>query len=199
VKVLIVSKTRMQKAVCVGGLALDTNENIRLLNPGGSNQPANTKFDVGQIWDIVYQPAPTKTPHVEDVFVYQEDFVGQQSNLRDFLLQKVTIWQGRPNQLYDGLLQIRNGRGYISEHTGIPQASVGFWVPDKALILSSDDRGKLYYSYGGDILRLPYVGFMDMVQTIPAKSLIRVSLARWWAPEGVNEKRCYIQISGWYL
>ena len=198
-KVLIVSKTRMQKAVCVGGLTLDTNENIRLLTPSGSNQPSNTKFNVGQVWDIVYQLAAVTPPHVEDVFVYQEDYVGQQPNMRDFLIQRVRTWQGKPDQLYDGLLQIRNGSGYISERTGIPQASVGFWVPDKALILSSNDRGKLYYSYGGDILRLPYVGFTDMVQTIPAKSLIRVSLARWWAPEGVNEKRCYMQISGWYL
>ena len=198
-KVLIVSKTRMQNAVCVGGLDISTNENLRLLNPSGSNQPLNTKFDVGQIWDIVYELAPVKPPHMEDVIVYQEDYVGRQPDMRDFLLQRVQPWYGEPKQLYDGLLQVRNGSGYIAEQTGIPRASVGFWVPDKALTLSSNDKGKLYYSDGGNRLIFPYVGFADTVQTVPAKSLVRVSLARWWAPQQVGEKRCYVQLSGWYL
>lgn len=198
-KVLIVSKTHMQKAVCVGGLNLNTNENIRLLTLSGSNQPLNTRFDVGQIWEMVYQLAPVKPPHIEDVIVYQEDYVGQQPNLRDFLLQRVRPWQGGPSQLYDGLLQVKNGRGYISERTGIPQISVGFWIPGNALVLRSSNTGKPYYSYEGDILSLPYVGFADTVQTIPAKSLVRISLARWWAPQDTNEKRCYVQLSGWYL
>jgi len=199
VKVLVVSKTRMQNAVCVGGLALDTNENIRLMTLSHSNQPMNTKFEVGQIWDIIYQLAPVKPPHVEDVIVYQEDYVGQQPYMRDFLLPRVQPWQGEPNQLYDGLLQVRNGRGYISERTGIPRASVGFWMPDKVLTLSSNDKGKPYYSYEGNLLSLPYIGFTDTLQSLPAKSLVRVSLARWWAPQDVSEKRCYLQLSGWYL
>jgi len=41
--------------------------------------------------------------------------------------------------------------------------------------------------------------FQALVDANPAKSLVRISLARWWAPEGVNEKRCYVQLSGCYL
>jgi len=34
---------------------------------------------------------------------------------------------------------------------------------------------------------------------IPADTLLRVSLARWWDNEGRHEERCYLQLSGWYV
>jgi hypothetical protein len=39
----------------------------------------------------------------------------------------------------------------------------------------------------------------DAIAVIPDGALIRFSLARWKAfPPGVNEERCYLQLSGWY-
>ena len=45
---------------------------------------------------------------------------------------------------------------------------------------------------------MPYVGFEEAVETIPAGTLVRVSLARWWDTNGTTEDRCSLQLSGWY-
>jgi hypothetical protein len=41
-EVIIVSKTHMSNAACVGGLVLSNNRYVRLLNPGNYNQPTDT-------------------------------------------------------------------------------------------------------------------------------------------------------------
>jgi hypothetical protein len=45
---------------------------------------------------------------------------------------------------------------------------------------------------------LPYVGFEEAAEIIPAGTLVRVSLARWWDTNGTTEERCSLQLSGWY-
>ncbi len=50
VRVLIVARTEMGPgAVCVGGLNLETNQNIRLYGPGGMKLPLDVKFNVKHI------------------------------------------------------------------------------------------------------------------------------------------------------
>jgi hypothetical protein len=40
----------------------------------------------------------------------------------------------------------------------------------------------------------------DPIALVPKGALIRFSLARWKAfPPLVDEQRCYLQLSGWYL
>lgn len=71
-RVLIVSKTRMRGGhVCVGGHDLDERmRSLRLLQPDGTNMPADARFEIGQLWELNYQPAPNvQPPHVEDVLV----------------------------------------------------------------------------------------------------------------------------------
>jgi hypothetical protein len=45
---------------------------------------------------------------------------------------------------------------------------------------------------------MPYVGLEDATaQEIPQGTLLRLSLANWWAPEDSDyEERCYLQLSG---
>jgi putative nucleic acid modification protein with dual OB domain len=103
-------------------------------------------------------------------------------------------------------LQSRLGElGYISRSTGIPKSSTGYWLPNRPLTLTYRYE-KPYYQIKYDIyndyqgtLSIPYVGFADPIQQIPVSALIRISLARWWIPTGINEERCYLQLSGWYL
>ena len=208
-RVLIVAKTRMASFTCVGGLILDTNKSIRLLGPDGLNQPANTPFDVGHIWDVEFQqPSKVDPPHVEDVLVTKKRFVGQQSNVRDTLLQRVHPWRGGPEQLFDGLLVIENTRCYISRSRGIPKCSTGYWHPNAPISLNSNYKKQFYEikhefsvrnrSYQ-TTLSIPYVGFAAPIPVIPADTLIRVSLARWWQSIEMSEERCYLQLSGWYL
>lgn len=45
---------------------------------------------------------------------------------------------------------------------------------------------------------IKFVGFQNPLDIIPAGTLIRVFLARWWASPNDNERRCYLQLSGWY-
>lgn len=93
-RVLIVAKTRMANGACVSGLVLETNKGIRLLSPNGSNQPTDTGFDIGQIWDLDFQYTPGKPPHIEDVRVYKEQSIGHQTNLRNFLIQGYSYGKG---------------------------------------------------------------------------------------------------------
>lgn len=93
-----------------------------------------------------------------------------------------------------------SGNGFISKSGGVPGYSTWFWLPDKALTLCSDSKHYEYPAmFGGR--GLSYVGEPDPVQIIPAHSLVRVSLARWWKQTDADadfEERCYLQLSGWY-
>jgi ATP-dependent DNA helicase RecQ len=200
-RVLIVAKTRMSSGVCIGGLTREQNRNVRLIPPDRQNHPLDTKFDVGQVWDLEIREANQSTPpHIEDVIVTGGKRVGHVSNIHEILLQRVQPWQGGPEVMYDHLLTIAYGRGYISENNNIPGMSTGYWIPDKPLHLHFDQQ-KPYYRVNSahGVLTIPFVGFADPIQQIPEGSLVRVSLARWFKPTGVSERRCYLQLSCWYL
>lgn len=202
-KVLIVAKTHMMGEFCVGGLARDTNQNVRLMQPGGLNQPVDTAYEVGQVWDLAFTPAlHLRPPHVEDVIVEQSRYLGKVRDIKQTLLERVKIWQGGPENLFDGLIRFteEGGSGYISAKTDIPQQSVGFWLTDRVLT-PFEQRQKIRYHTPGYQVKITYVGIAEPVDMIPAGALLRVSLARWWQPyERLDiESRCYLQLSGWYL
>jgi hypothetical protein len=202
-KVLIVAKTHMSNAMCIGALTDKGNKNVRLLTPGGNNQPVDTKYDVGQVWDVEFKPQYEITaPHCEDVLVYQSEYVYTARSVNQALLKRIHPWQGGYTNLFDGLVRFtRNGSGYISERIGVPSQSVGFWMITRPMKLHEWD-GKRYYGFDGHKARLPYVGYDDFQDTIPAGTVLRISLARWWKPSEADtslESRCYLQLSGWYL
>lgn len=76
-KVVIVSKTRMRgPTVCVGGIAVDTREPVRLMCPGGRYPSVKTQYEIGQLWELDYQKiANTKPPHVEDIAVQRRTLI----------------------------------------------------------------------------------------------------------------------------
>ena len=78
--VIIVSKTHMSNAACVGGLAAN-GKFLRLLDQNGYNQQTDTDFKVRQVWSIEYQERPNpKSPHVEDVLVVTKTLKGTLKN-----------------------------------------------------------------------------------------------------------------------
>ncbi len=206
--VLIVSKTSMKYGVCVSGLMRGTNRSVRLIGRGRNNQPIDTKFEIGQIWKIGFREINTNPPHVEDIMVVRQQYDCEVINMRETLEKRVQIWAGAPSILFDGLLILENISAYISQDGGIPKQSTGYWKPDRELVLNSRN-GKHRYSINYRVsdgngfciktLFIPYVGFVDPISIIPKGTLLRVSLARWWKPNGVDEERCYLQLSGWYL
>lgn len=207
-RVLIVAKTRMGNLTCVGGLNLEGNQNIRLLRSDGSNQPGTTRFEVGQVWELAFQPlSDTTPPHVEDVRVTREIYIGPATNPRSMLMQRVQPWQGGPDQLFEGKLTTAS-TGYISMTGGLPSCSTGYWLPNNPLCLSLNYReGQPYYQIVTQPMEIfpavrrlfiKYVGFAEPIDRISPGTLVRVSLARWWQRPGTDEERCYLQLSGWY-
>jgi hypothetical protein len=196
-KVLIVAKTHMRGGVCVGGIT-GSNRSVRLIPPDRYNHPEDTELDVGQVWEMEFRPVPQiKPPHTEDVIITWKRFAGCVKNLRETLLKRVHPWQGGPEQLFDGLLTFTNQSAYVSEYAACPNVSTGFWLPDVSLLQGTSAH--FIVQTKGIQLQVKHVGCAPMVSRLPANTLIRVSLARWWDRGGVTEKRCYLQISGWYL
>lgn len=202
-EVLIVAKTYMKNAFCVGAYDITNKRNIRLFTCKCENQPIDTEFNVGQVWGMEYtNRADIIKPHTEDVLVQTTSFIKNIENISNFLFENMPIWRGNPTKVFDGLINFpyaRSGRLEL-ENAHLAQ-SVGFWAADKKLDLSILDNKKhyLYFGKGQEIFCFPYTGSIDKVETIPKGTLIRVSLTRWWSPPSVNiAKGCYCQISGWY-
>ncbi|MDI9863906.1 hypothetical protein QM480_06200 [Flectobacillus sp. DC10W] len=200
-EVLILSKTKYGSTqVCVGGICIINQQFIRLLNKGGYYQPADTQFNIGDIWDITFTINPNrKEPHNEDVTIQTYKFVRKIYALETYIKNMdVPIWRNNISNIFEGkILWQRNGKGYFSENIkNYPSHSVGFWISDVDLRYSN---GSYFYESNGVSKQIVYKGNQTALQVIPKGKLIRLSLAKWWKPEDSEiEARCYLQLSGWY-
>ncbi len=202
--VLIVAKTHLTEGVCIG--ALDRNGRfLRLLDEKGAHQPSDCPFEINQVWEITSRKADKRVPpHVEDVKIlhkeYKRKLRNEQTMLQVLKNCNVKIWKGNPETLFDGcLLWTAKGSGYISGKARIPDHSVGFWITDKELTkYNVYEKIRYRYSCSQNGRSLPYVGVETPAEIIPAGTLLRVSLARWWDKDGEIEERCSLQLSGWY-
>jgi hypothetical protein len=198
--VVIVSRTRMGNGVCIGGLSESENRNLRLLPASGAHShPSSAPYQIGEIWDMdLVPPAELEPPHIEDVLVRRARRSGVQQDLQTWLLAHVEPWRGDGQVLFDGLLVISgNGSAYISRQ-GVPDRSVGFWIPDADLEFTTDPRRGYLVQFGWRTVTVGYVGVAEPAPLITAGSLVRVSLARWWSPGGADFEACWLQISGCY-
>jgi len=198
-EILITSKTHKGQSACVGGLIIKENRFVRLLNYGNTDQKSDTVLNIGDIWEIDFiDRINIIPPHIEDIIVNNKKFVGKVVNLTKFIKNNnVFVSYGHPNKLFNSLLHwTSNGSGYVEDKSKLPNNSVGFWKSDQNLIY---ERNYYYYKEGDKIKRFRFVGFQKEISIIPAGTLIRVSLARWWKPNDSEVvDRCYLQLSGWY-
>lgn len=203
--VIIVAKTHMSTAACVGGV-LANGKFVRLLDENGYNQDGDTEIKVGDVYTIEFQERKnTNPPHIEDILVSNMEYkftITSEEKMVKYLIEKlnINIWKGSPDVLFDGkLLWTKSGSGYISVDGEIPEHSVGFWISDRDLS-KSISYNKVRYNYPNinGWRSLPYKGFENDIDIIPSGTLIRVSLARWWDRKGETEDRCSLQLSGWY-
>lgn len=207
-RVLIVSKTKMQhNHVCVGAIDLDKKKSIRLLNEDGFHETLqDCPYELLQIWDLEYEYTNYRPlPHSEDVAVLSRTFTGETINNQDLIKilheSNVPLYQGSLMSVFEDKLRFTSaGKLYISEDS-CPSFSTCFWISD-SLILKNEINGKVYYHYTATRFpsgfQMPYVGLEDATaQEIPQGTLLRLSLANWWAPEDSDcEERCYLQLSG---
>lgn len=198
-RVVITSKTRMQNGCCIGAYDIDTRQYLRLLQADGSNQLGNCPYEIGQYWDMTYaRRLNVIPPHVEDVLVTSHANCSITENFREFLLTYIPYYQGPIEGLFQGTIRFTHaGGGYISHQSGLPANSVGFWTTPTDLHVQNNGRVRYATTFG--LRSFPYVGLEQPIQTIPRGALVRVSLARWWAPAIDAEQRCYVQLSGWYM
>ncbi len=200
-EVLILSKTKYGNThFCVGGICIANNQFIRLLNQGGYYQPADTQFNIGDIWDITFTPVISKRePHNEDVIINTFRFIRKIYPLETYIKNMgVTIWKNNISNIFEGkILWQRNGKGYFSEKiNNYPSHSVGFWISDVDLKYLN---GSYIYENNGITKQIIYKGNQTALQVIPKGQVIRLSIAKWWKPEDTDiEARCYLQLSGWY-
>ncbi len=198
--VLIVSKTKMACGVCVGGINEQSGELIRLHNERGGNLAADAPYEIGDRWEMLVDTAwnVRSAPHVEDKQtspikkIENIGIHGVIDYVRNHNLGN-RLFVGPLNETFEGCLHSRN---YVTKDC-VPNFSTQFWIPDQALnhVVFYD---KDYYIYRG--LKIKYVGLSLAVDQIPAGAIVRLSLAYWFDGNGsLPEKRCYLQISGWYL
>jgi len=208
IDVIIVSKTKMKdNRVCIGGI---TNKGIliRLLDENGYNHLDTVEFQIGEVWAIDFETRRDLIPpHIEDILVKSKKFKNIASIKKWILDKNIKVWKGNPTKLFDNKLEwdINKGhsknflKGYISKND-LPQNSVGFWISDRDLYFDSPyGKDKYNYSINNNIYNIPYVGVTQHIQKILKGTLIRVSLARWWNKDNKTEKRCYLQLSGFYI
>ena len=220
-KVAIVSRTIMHRGSnrrCVGGLVEEGGglRSVRLMDArsglGSDYWDDRVPFQIGDVWDldITFDPHASP-PQIENALVSAlpetplnrlgpqklADWLIADSNAKLKSISPNCLWSGGPWHLF-GDTQIHyttNNSCYISADEP-PAVSTGFWFPNQDLTLSIQDDKPYFcfpsrYDYGDP--RFPYVGERPTVQTLPRRSLLRVSLAR------ELEGRHYLMLSGWYF
>ncbi len=206
-RVLIVAKTRMGSGACIGAIT-ETGESVRLIPYNADpHDGANREYEVGDIWEVSGEPETSLIPpHNENFVVRKKSRIRTAKDVKDLvsaiqLLMPPKI--GHPRELYEGLLQnTENGRLHIAKQSGIPPYSTTFWRTDQPLPLDIEKQKPRYrYPTENGGCTFTFGGFQEPLETIPAGTLLRVSLAHWWRPEDKPEveERCYAQISGWFL
>lgn len=202
--VMIVSRTRMKNHICVGAVSR-CGRTVRLLNEQGYNQPKDTSLQIGQFYDITYTERSNKlAPHTEDILVHSFAHRGQARSARAILFShvknnRVRIFKDPLDQLFDGCLQLTDtspASCYMSQANGTSSFSTVFWQPDRDLHHQKNFTHD-YYIYDNRI-KIKFIGFQFPLASLTSQHIVRLSLARWWSADEFEEKRCYLQLSGWY-
>ncbi len=202
-KVLIVAKTRRGAGACIGGISFD-GQSVRLVAAhAAQDETAGMDYAIGEVWEVEGKTAAQLTPpHVENFVVHHKERLPLVIDLLSFITHYMPPVYGPIGQLYQGFTQ-SFGTGVVTiTRAAIPNYSTIFWRPDQPLTIDHIGK-KIRYRYptadGGRTIT--FVGFQEPLETIPAGTLLRISLSHWWRPDDKPawDERCYVQLSGWFL
>jgi ATP-dependent DNA helicase RecQ len=200
-RVVIVGKTRMGQAACIGGIIDPIGKPVRLLPRGKYCHPPETPFQVGDVWTMQLRPRPDlEPPHTEDHDEWDARRVGPMPKFEEYLARAVRPHAGGIDGLFGGMLVRRTtGSAYLPRNNPLPAWSVEFWTLPHNLRFEIA-AGRARYRTADGLFRVPHVGFQPPVTMLPAGTLVRMSLARWWVnPECPSEgQTCSLQLSGWF-
>jgi hypothetical protein len=191
----------MGRGVCIGAMDIATGRAVRLLPHGKVYHLPQTRYAVGEIWEVAATlRGDIDPPHFEDHDEGEARLIGPCRDLAKGVLERVRPWEGEPEVLFDGVLRWRKtGSGFVTRDR-MPTCSVGFWRPPRPLVREFFEGHDHYSMIGkGRRFRIPLVGTLEPVPVLPARTLLRVSLARWWVnPQAPHEgETCSLQLSGW--
>ena len=206
-RVLIVAKTRMGKGACIGAIT-EKGESVRLVPFNADpHDGANREYEIGDIWEITGELETSLIPpHNENFVVHKKSRLHTTENTKD-LVSAIELLMlpktGHPRVLYEGLLKTTgSGSLYVPAGDDVPPYSTTFWRTDQPLTRDTEaKRIRYHYPTENGGCTLTFVGFQEPLATIPAGTLLRVSLAHRWRPKDQPnvEERHYAQISGWFL
>ncbi len=205
-KVLIVAKTKYGKNNndwCIGALS-EEGESLRLIyNQGNRFHPHNTEYKIGGLWNIDYSRS-TKiiNPHVEDVLVNSKKYLGEVTNIRSYILDRIKPWSNNISTVFDGALELNKNSLYVPHNSNLPDRSTWFWLSNVNLVKDIDHWNNFRYeiSNEGQFSSVKYIGELDekdCPETLPCDTLIRLSLSGVWEPPN-GPNGFWLQISGWY-
>ena len=203
-QVLIVAKTRLKNGFCVGGI-VQNGRSVRLGVPSQlATEHFNHEYEIGDVWRINDYKVPLHLvpPHVEDIDVLSKERLRISDKLVEAIGKLMPPVVGGMDQLYDGAVRVAEGGMLYIGHDHVPEYSTLFWRPDRPLTLRGISGINFRYAYPSDKgeLYFTYKGLATAEACLPANTLIRISLARWWKPDDYPEREegCYLQISGWF-
>jgi hypothetical protein len=199
---VIAAKTRMREGrICVGAHNLDDFRSLRLFRHDGSYLDEGANLEVGDVWELNYVERPhAVAPHLEDVLVQSSGAqrVGREQDLAALVVERDVVWQS-VDELFDGRLSFTAaGSAYVPEAGPLPSRSTGYWQAAAELTLYHvNDKPRYRWTGGGALRSLRYVGLAEPEPTIPAGSLVRVSLSHPFAPPD-GPRGYWVQLSGWF-
>lgn len=200
-RVAIVARTKMGGGACVGVMT-QSGRAVRPLPVGGFCHPPHSPFQVGEVWEMHLRARDTpEPPHMEDHDEWGARRVGTVADLPDVIRRFGRPVKGEPAALFDATLRFRDvGSAYIPRAGPQPLRSVEFWIVPHEMTLEPLGDKFRYSLHWPRRLLIPYVGVEPPVERVPAGTLARVSLARWWLnPNHAEEgETCALQLSGWF-
>lgn len=201
-RVVIVGKTRMGGGVCIGGIVERTGKPVRLLPIGRPCHPPQVSFEIGEIWEMSLRPrAVLDAPHMEDHDEWSARKIGAAQDLSSFIARVARVQRGEATSLFGGMLRFRkSGSGFLPRNVPSPTWSVEFWKLPRPLRLDPTEPRPRYVMFKPFRFGVPFVGFDTPIGILPAGTLVRMSMARWWInPQAPEEgETCSLQLSGWF-
>ncbi len=215
---IVVAVTRMREGRrCVGALEVDPApdgyiplRNLRLHKSDGAYfHVQEFPFHVGQILEVEYTPSPNRRlPHTEDCRVHKLHPTGElQPPLADAIMaiisrnSVVPVYKDSIDSTFEGILEVDPDTGIrsVSQQGGIPNFSTCFWIAHHEVEVWRTSEGRVRLRSEAWNISVPYVGESPLVEDlIPAGSLLRLSLSRWWRKTPDALPRCYLQVSQYY-
>lgn len=207
-KILILARTKMKDdKLCIGACILANNQYVRLLDTDEQNLKGIVPYNIGEVYEIEFCKRNEITPpHIEDVVVLNSSYLGLMDR-NDFFarLNQLNLNLGCVRNLFDGCLNWDGYNGYLLKNN-IHNGSVCITSLNYHLTRFDNDPKHFKVKLDNHWYSIPYVGDrnIDGVKYLPKGTLIRFSLARWWAGHGRLDRfgnpefRSYLQISGFY-